>query len=296
MTFWDVAMVAVGCMVTREPLEMCLPSRLSNPPAAIAASPTSPVRTGDALDVILSAKAALVWDFATNQILYEREAAQRRPIASLVKLLSALVVRDTLSPKSIVQVPPEAASAQRGGADVGLPIGHHATVQDLLAASLIASANDAIVTLAHASKGSEQAFVQHANEWAVQHGLSDTAAINATGLGGGNQYSSASDIMMLLTMAYRDPLLRPLLRQDRGVITTPEGFRRSYQTTNQLLGTYLPILAAKTGYTPQADENIALVTQDAHGHTIGLVVLGSSARFQDAKTLAAWVWRNYTWN
>jgi D-alanyl-D-alanine carboxypeptidase len=78
-------------------------------------------------------------------------------------------------------------------------------------------------------------------------------------------------------------------------LVTQEGAIRRYTTTNRLLKTYVPVIAAKTGYTREAKENLALLTEGSNGQRVGAVVLGSDARFQDSKVLVEWIWRNYSW-
>ncbi len=293
MTFFSLAALALGCLLIQNPLPQCLDEYQKTTPAVVA--PDRPVLSGPALDVVLSAQAALVWDVATEKILYAHKADQERPIASLNKLLSLLAVRQLLPSEKIVAIPPEVRMAQRQGADVALPIGQHIDVGQLLAASAIPSANDAMLTLAIAAKGSEEAFVSYANDYAQKIGLTHTKAANATGLNGGQQYSSASDVRRVLTLARQDPVLAPLLAQSKGTIRTTEGFVKEYKTTDQLLGGYLPIIVAKTGYTVQAGENLAIITTTVKGHEIGAVVLGSANRFHDMKVLVEWIERNYSW-
>lgn len=286
----------IGCTILQQPLFTCVPYALSPEDVVRTAPKHTPRKTGESIDVVLTAQAALVWDVDTKTILYNKNASSQRPIASLNKLLSALAVREALPTTStMVEIPPDVRAAQRSGANIKLPVGQHATVEELLAASMIPSANDAIVTLAVAAKGSEEAFVQHVNQYAARHGLFHTKLANATGLQGGIQYSTAIDVMKMLTLAYKDPVLAPYLSQKKGTLTTQEGTKRSYISTDELLGTYLPILAAKTGYTIAAKENLAIITVGPKGQKIGAVILGSDNRFQDMKTVVEWIWRNYTW-
>lgn len=303
MSFLGVAIIAVSCVLGGETNE-CLRGYLLNNgeqvQGEVAGTQTEkqaqpPVFTGQSTDVVLTAGAVLAWDEATGAILYEKNAHERRPVASLSKLLSALVVRDQLDTADMVEIPPEAREAQRQGVDVRLPIGNHVSVYDLLAAGLIASANDALVTLAVATAGSEAAFIEQANEFARNNGLFNTHISNATGLGGGEQYSTATDIKSLFQLAYRDQVLRNLMVSEKGVLRTQKGRVRHYKSTNELLGTYFPVLAAKTGYTREAGENMVVMTYGDLGQRLGAVVLGSEGRFQDMKTLVEWVKRNYTW-
>lgn len=285
----------IGCTLLQQPLPACIPYAIQ-PEDAAPAIKRAPYKTGESIDVVLSAQAALVWDVDTKTILYDKNGTTQRPVASLNKLLSALAVRELLpSSEAIIEIPPDVRSAQRAGANIKLPIGQHATVEELLAASIIPSANDAIVALAVASKKSEGEFATYANDYAARHGLFHTKLSNATGLQGGDQYSTAHDVMKMLTLAYKDPVLKPYLSQKKGVLTTQEGTVRTYDSTDELIGTYLPILAGKTGYTIQAKENLAILTVGAKGQKIGAVILGSDNRFQDMKTVVEWIWRNHTW-
>lgn len=290
----ETATLLLTCVLARADVSTCLNTYQADAELTSAVV-REPQHTGASFDVVLTAQAALVWDINTGAVLYEKNSHQRRPVASLSKLLSVLTVKDMLPLSKIVEIPSEAGVAQRKGANIKLPVGQHATVQDLLAASLIPSANDAAVTLAVATAGSEEAFVALANSHAEALELTDTKLANATGLSGGDQYSTARDIMRALLLIYEDPQLRSYLSAQAGTLHTTEGAARAYKTTDKLLGTYLPILAAKTGYTVEAGQNLAIITQDKAGHTIGAVVLGSDDRFQDMKVLVEWIWRNYTW-
>lgn len=287
-------LLAVSCLLAGSLPPTCVaPPTASNSGSAVAT--TGPTRAVEALDVVITAESAIVWDADTDAVLYQKKSAERRPIASLVKLLSTAVAAERLSPERVVEIPAAVREVQRQGAHIRLPVGEHARVQDLLAASLIPSANDAIVTLAYAAARNEPAFVAMANTRARQLGLANTKLANATGLPGGEQYSTAEDVQQLLRLAVANPILRPYLDDARGVLRTSEGTARAYTSTNDLLSTYVPILAAKTGYTAEAGENVALLTTTSSGHTIGIVILGSRQRFQDAKIMAEWVDRHYTW-
>jgi serine-type D-Ala-D-Ala carboxypeptidase (penicillin-binding protein 5/6) len=294
MSLLEMIVISVSCLVVQQPIGPCLDQSLGFSQVAGAFAPT-PVFTGPSLDVIVSAQAAYVWDIASGEALYEKNADEQRPVASLSKLASALAITSVLQPDQLVLIPPQAAQAQRLGAHIKLPVGEQATAQALLAAGLSASANDAMVALAVASSGSEDNFVDYTNDYLRDLGLQHTQVANATGLSGGVQHSTAREVGQLLRRVYEQSTLGPLLSQKTGVVATQEGTRRPYKTTNELLGTYLPILAAKTGYTRQAGENLAIITEGKQGQLIGVVALGSTQRFQDVKVLVEWIWRNYTW-
>ncbi len=288
----------VGCMILQQPMTTCLPAGIQNQPSEQINQQSStvlPKKTGEAIDVDLTAQSALVWDIATGTILYERNADTERPIASLNKLLSTAAARSLITPETIITIPQDVIKAQHEGVGVKLIPGEHFAARDLFEASLIPSANDAMVSLAVAAKGSESAFVEYANTYAASHGLFHTLLANSTGLQEGVQHSTARDVMHMLMNAYNDPFLRPFLSQQKGEIFSLEGNKHAFISTDKLLGTYLPILAAKTGYTLAAKENLAIVTTGPKGQKIGAVVLGSDDRFQDMKTVVEYTYRNYTW-
>ena len=254
-----------------------------------------PQFTGDSIDVIVSAEAYVVWDLQTGVVIKEKNADDRRPVASLSKLATVMLIRDLLPVNTVVEIPADVKKVQRQGAHIKLVPGEHASVADLLAAAMIPSANDAAVVLAVAAKGSEDEFVAWANTELPKNGFEHTRLANATGLQGGLQYSTAREVQKLFMNAYQDPVILPFLSQERGTLISQEGSKHNYLSTDKLLGTYLPVIAAKTGYTTAAKENLALITQGKSGQRIGVVLLGSDSRFQDMKVLVEWIWRNYTW-
>lgn len=291
-----ITAAVLGCVILQQPFESCIPYALEPEPTPTIATRAIPQKTGQAIDVALTAQAALVWDLATDTILYEKEANTKRPIASINKLLSAIAVRELLpSLNTQIVIPAEAKKVQSKGANIKLIVGHHATIRDLLEASLVPSANDAMVSLAVAASGSESEFVKYANNLAARKGLFSTKLANATGLQEGEQYSTAHDVMSMLTLAYADPILRPFLSQQKGSLVTQEGAVREFISTDELLGGYLQILAGKTGYTLAAKENLAIITVGPKGQKIGAVILGSDNRFHDMKIAVEYVLRNYTW-
>ncbi len=288
----------IGCMIIQQPLASCLPAGLAGLPVSETASIQElrvPKKTGPSVDVVLSAESALVWDVRTGAILYERNGDTQRPVASINKLLSTVVARSLISPNTIITIPPEVRAIQKKGVDIKLVPETRTTAGALFAASLIPSANDAMLSLAIAAKGSEEKFVAYANVYAASHGLFHTLLANSAGLEEGTQYSTAKDVMNMFIMAYNDSFLRPFLSQQKGELATLEGTKHKYVSTNKLLGTYLPILAGKTGYTLAAKENLVIITQGPNGQKLGAVILGSNDRFQDMKTVVEWTYRNYTW-
>ncbi len=298
MNLLGLIAVTVGCMFIQQPLATCV-AEADDTTARVAGENTSvlptPFMSGSSIDVVLTASAALVWDVKTDTVLYSKNIDDRRPVASLSKLVSVLTIRDLLPAKQEVEIPSEVKRSQIYGANIKLPVGEHTTVEDLLSASLVASANDAIVAAAIAASGDEESFAAAATQKAAELEMKDTKLANASGLSGGEQYSTARDMAQAMKLVYQDAALRPYLARKKDTLTTREGSVRSYESTNKLLGTYMPVIAAKTGYTDEAGENLVIITEGSNGQQIGAVILGSQQRFQDMKTLVEWIWRNYTW-
>lgn len=295
MSLLHLAILLASCVVWPHQSDGCDLTASPGAPEVASATISAPFFTGEAIDVVLTSESARAWDVATGAILYDKNSDEERPIASLVKLVTALLTRDRLPLSMSIEIPAAVSKVQREGVDISLPPGQSALMSDLLLASLVPSANDAAVTLASAIGGDEPGFVAAANQFVTSLGLKHTKLANATGLAGGEQYSTAQDVQHLMELAYQDEVLRDYLSRPSGTLVTKEGKVRQYTSTNKLLKTYVPIIAAKTGYTLEAKENLVIITEGSEGQKIGVVVLGSDARFQDTKVLVEWIWRNYSW-
>jgi D-alanyl-D-alanine carboxypeptidase len=228
------------------------------------------------------AHAVVVADGATGEILFERNAVRRAPIASITKLMTALVVLDHAAPNERVTVTGPAPSI--GESTIHLRVGERIRVRDLLAAALVQSANDAAYALAsYVGDGNVQAFVRLMNERARELGLTDTHFIRPDGLDAAGHYSSALDVLDLSREAMKRPLIRRLVRQRGGRIAGG----RSLYAWNDLLRTrsYPGIIGVKTGHTDAAGwSQVAAAKRD--GITIYAVLLGSPTRAHRNRDLA----------
>ncbi|HEY7195676.1 MAG TPA: D-alanyl-D-alanine carboxypeptidase family protein [Gaiellaceae bacterium] len=235
--------------------------------ALVAASPAAAFPPAPAVD----ASAALV---ATGggEILYAYNPNRRLPMASITKLMTALVVLQHNKPSRVVTVRPAAAAT--GESTVNLKTGERLTVHDLLAAALIQSANDAAVALAAGtSNGNIPAFVARMNARARAMGLSNTHFANPDGLDAPGHYSSARDILALARAAMTKPIVRGLVRMRTAHIAGG----RSLFTWNDLLSTYPGVFGVKTGHTDDAGWCEVAVAR-RNGSAVYAVVLGSATR------------------
>ena len=148
----------------------------------------------------ISAKSGLLIEYNSGNVIYEKNASERLPIASMTKLATLAVVFDYLDKgvikeNDITRVSETAAAV--GGSSAFLDSGSSYKVSDLIKSVIIASANDSSVALAECVAGTEEVFVSKMNKFAKALNLQNTNFENCTGLPSSNHYSSASDIAMI---------------------------------------------------------------------------------------------------
>lgn len=218
---------------------------------------------------------------------WSRASSAPRRVASTIKMLNALVVRDRASLDETVTVSRKAAAINDG--DVGLVTGQHLTVRQLLEIMLVASANDAAEALAIHIAGSERAYVTLMNAKARSLGLTHTHATDPHGLGK-HETSTASDLSVLARRVMADPVLRAIVRKRSVSVPRPHGRARTVGTTDRLLGHYTGIEGVKTGFTNPAGYCFVGAAKRNGVELLG-VVLGAksvSARFSQMRTLLDW--------
>lgn len=239
-----------------------------------------------------SAVAVLVIDLDSQTVLFERNASERLPIASLTKLMTATIILEENDPNDIVTVSQE--SADEIGSQMNLYAGETITVRNLLYGLLIESGNDAAVALAEYNAGSEAAFIDKMNQSAVNFGMMDSHYANTTGLDSQSAYSSAHDLALLSTRLLQDEGVRDIVKNSKWEATGQDGTKHELLNTNILLG-QMGIKGLKTGKTPLAGECLISLANTPDGHEVLTVVLGSRNRFADTKILLDWIYKAYTW-
>lgn len=217
---------------------------------------------------------------ADKQVLWEKQAGKRLPPASLTKIMTGLLVLEHYRPQQVVTVGRQAAA--ESGSRLGLRQGDRMSVENLLAATLIKSANDACHALADHVAGSEARFVALMNRRASEWGLRDTHFVNACGHDHPGHYSSAHDLAVLAERALAQPVFAQLVPVAASEIVTADGRRHFYlETHNALIGRYPGAQGVKTGYTQHAGKClVALARRD--GREVLLVLLNAPNRWWDA--------------
>jgi serine-type D-Ala-D-Ala carboxypeptidase (penicillin-binding protein 5/6) len=227
------------------------------------------------------ARAAIVVDRTTGRVLWGKAAHRRLPIASLTKLMTALAAVD-----SKLDAPFRITPAMTGvpGYTLGLRAGDRVTERRMLAAALIASANDAANALAVRRSGSVARFVARMNAQARAFGLADTHYSNPSGIFDAGNRSSAWD---QATLSLR-LLGRPLLRRMVGAKSYTVGPTTSYVSRNTLLWNYRGAIGIKTGQTTAAGNCIAAAAR-RKGRTVVVVLLHAEGdEFRAAGRLLDW--------
>lgn len=236
-----------------------------------------------------TASAYLVVDATTGQVLAERNADELRPVASTIKVLTALTVLNRTEPTDVVTVPSQAAAV--GGASVGLRAGDRWTIAQLLDALIARSGNDAATALAIHVGGSVPGFIDLMRADAAALGLGEVRLSTPSGLDDANRLS-ARDLATIARAALTDPAFREV--SARPVVTLPRV--GAVASRNELLGRYPGATGIKTGFTEAAGYSL-VASAERDGREVVVVVLGSASsdgRFTDAASLLDHAFTTFT--
>ncbi len=253
----------------------------------------TPIALGDAVE--LTAPSAVLMEASTGRVLFEKDAHAVRPCASITKVMTLCLTFEAIDSGRLAltdTLPASAHAASMGGSDIWLKEGEAMTVDDLIKAAVIMSANDAAVVLAENVAGSEEAFVQRMNEKAAALGMADTVFKNCNGLDEAGHVTSAYDVALMS---------RELIghKQIFDYTLTWIDYVRNGETqlvnTNKLIRSYNGITGLKTGTTSQAGSCIT-ATAERDGLSLIAVILGADStdhRFQDAAALLDYGFANW---
>lgn len=258
-----------------------------------------PISQSETAAPAVTARAFLVMDERTGFPLAERGAEVELPMASITKLMTALVVMENAQAEEVAEVSPGAMKVW--GDSRGLFAGEKIAVGELNKLMLVDSNNHAAFVLAETIGGTESAFVAKMNARAAELGLKQTHFVNATGLDDptlGTNTSSAWDLALLADyiLQKRPEIFTPTLQASAVAVGTEGAHRHAVTNTNELLGKMSGIVGGKTGYTLKAGECLLLITEDSQRmRKIITVVLGSKDRFGETQKLTDWAFREYRW-
>lgn len=260
---------------------------------------------------IASAHAGIILDADSGTVLHEFASHEPRQIASLTKLMTAMItVEQVKNLDEVVTISEEAVYAE--GTKVGCPrsgfcngtrlkIGEQISVRNLLKAALMNSANDAAISLGMHIGGTQAGFADIMNKRAAELGLKNTHFCTPSGLeldGRESEcYSSAYDIAHITATALQYDVLWEIMRLPKTSITSIDGtLSHDIFNTDALLDQYPNLLGTKTGFTPLAGYSLlAVATDSTKKHRVVSVVLDDPQRWVDIQQMFGWAFDSFVW-
>lgn len=247
-------------------------------------------------DISIQATSAYVWDMKSQRALYNKNADEQLPLASVAKLMTALLAYELLGDDAKVTIGADAI-AQDG--ESGLLSGEQFSLRELIDLTLITSSNDGAYALASAAGASieggnygTRSFVELMNIRTEEIGLSRTTFNNTTGLdiseSEAGAHGSARDVAFLMEYLIAEyPSVFEMTRERQAYIANNFGLTHDAANTNYQVGNIAGVLASKTGYTTLAGGNLVVAFDAGLNHPVIVAVLGSSynGRFSDVTTL-----------
>lgn len=226
----------------------------------------------------------ILYDDMFGRVLAEQDADTQRAVASTTKILTALVVLERVSPGEMVDISDRAAEV--GESEIGLVGGESPwAVEDLLAAMMLQSANDAAVALAEHVGGSVEGFAALMNAKVDELGLENSRFSNPHGLDQRDHYSTARDLLTLTLEAMDNPGFARLVQtRSSNLPAAPDGTPRVAVNRNDLLVRYPGAIGVKTGYTEQAVLTM-VAAAERDRRRLYAVVLGTTEHYEDAAAL-----------
>jgi len=218
-------------------------------------------------------RAGILFDVDTGRVLWQHDPARRLPIASLTKMVTALIIARRDRPGEPVLITPQALAYQGSGVGV-LPKGKTVPLRDLFYGLLLVSGNDAAIALSQHDSGSVPAFVRRMNEWRQRLGLRCSHFSSPSGILDKGNYSCPRDLAALARADLAD-------RRIRRVVATPQvrfpfpvkgGYLDLYNNNPFIIMGMKGITGVKTGYTVAAGR-CYVTTQRVNGHELGVVLL-----------------------
>lgn len=233
---------------------------------------------------VIQAKSVLMYDLVDNKVLYEKNVHERLPMASLTKIMTAIIALEDKSMPNTYRVQSEDLV---GEDSMGLEAGEVLTKEELLYGLMLNSGNDASEVLARNYPAGRAAFLQAMHDKALALGLNDTAFSNPSGLqGDGTQYTTAQDLLIITKYALDTfPLLREIVSTYQYTIPAT-ATHKQFELTNEtnLISTYPGVKGVKTGFTPEAGMCLITYFDNGDQKLIG-VLLNSPDRRAEMRTL-----------
>ena len=245
----------------------------------------------------IEAEAALAQDFLTGEILFSKSHGKLLPLASLVKIISALTALDKINLDDEIQISQNAILTPEPSS---LRVGEHLVARDLVAMAMVKSSNDAAYAIFEYVYKKNSILPEFAEAWfldlmrqkAAAFGVQNMIFNNFTGLDVSETlsgaYGSADDLIKIARFSLDSPIWQfGAVRE----IISKEGVKHAFKPTNQLNSEIDLLIGAKTGFTDLAGGNLLVIVEYPIGHPLGIIVLGCSeqGRFEDVKKILEWI-------
>ncbi|PTM58634.1 D-alanyl-D-alanine carboxypeptidase family protein [Desmospora activa] len=242
-----------------------------------------PQAAGEEDSLSLSAHAAAVIDVESGRLLYEKEANKQMRIASLTKIMTAIVALENSDLQEKVKVGPRAVGVE--GSSIYLQQGEEVPLEHLLYGLMLRSGNDAAVAIAEHVGGSLEGFVMLMNEKAEYLGLEQTHFANPHGLDAPEHYSSAADMARLTAYALRNPHFKKIVSTPIKTVPWPgEEWHRKWYNKNKMLRLYPGADGVKTGYTKLSKRTL-VSSATRNGRQVATVTLNAPDDWDDSMHL-----------
>lgn len=247
----------------------------------------------DQKEPVLNARAAVIYDRKTKEIIWGKNENEKKAMASTTKIMTAIVVLEKGNLSDVVTISKKAANT--GGSRLKINTNDKISVLDLLYGLMLRSGNDAAVALAEYVGGSIEGFAKLMNKKAIEIGLKNTHFVTPHGLDNIEHYTTAYELAVLTDYAMQNEKFSKIVNTKNTTISI-NGVARNIYNTNELLGTLNGVNGVKTGFTNNAGR--CLVTScTRNGNQIITVVLGCDAkkyRTSDSIKLIEYAFKNYT--
>lgn len=232
----------------------------------------------------ITSNSAVVIDYVSGRTLYEKNATQKKKMASLTKIMTSILLVENCDLDEMVEVPKEAALI--GGSTVGLKYKDMVSVKSLLYGMLLPSGNDCALTAAIHVAGSVENFAILMNKKAEEIGLTDTSFANPHGLDNDEHYTSALSMAKITRYALNYDIINEIVNTKTATINFGS-FTKTLNNTNALLRTYSKADGVKTGFTNGANKCLSASATKDDFRLIAIILDASTSnvRFNEAKNL-----------
>lgn len=234
------------------------------------------------LDITPNASKAILMDYDTGEILYEKNKDKKTSIASLTKMMGLILIFEKIENGSLKQdeiLTTSKNAKEMGGTQIWLEEGEKISVKDLIKGITMASANDAMVLMAERVSGTEQEFVKEMNKKAKELNLKNTNFVNSTGLDEEGNYSTAYDTAIIAKELIKHKKVLNYTKEYESYIRENTDNKTWIVNTNKLVKFYKGVDGLKTGYTEQAGSSLAVTAKQN-----GLRLIAISLGYNNTKT------------